>query len=496
MTLSLTDVVDLEVRLHLDRDADPDLLHARDRALGIDPSGGDTATTLGRWLAALRPGDGSRSVGQQVALAARLATLGVVVTGFVLGWGTTSALFAYDGERPINVLPYVGVVVGLQAAAALVSVLGLVVSRAAPGLLRAMPLWEDLRFVARGLLRLVIDRVARGQHAHGEVAALLGRVRGRHGLYAPLETWLAFGLVQAFGVAVNLGVLANALRLVSFTDLAFGWGTTLDLGAEAFHGVLTVLSWPFAALLPSAVPSEALVQTTQFSRLGRAFAEPAGALLAPAWWRFIVAATVAWGLVPRVLLQGVSRLGLARARRQVPLDTPEVARVLARLGTPRMRARTLDDATAAPGLPADPGARAVAALGPTLVVRWGDVPGEDGVLTALLRSGLQADVAAIHRAGGKAYEADRSTLDALAGLPAGHGVVVVAEVFDEPDRAMRHFLTQVREQVGAGVRITVALVDDLTAPRPVAARDRTRWRSMLGVLGDPYLDVVTLGDRP
>ena len=42
-----------------------------------------------------------------------------------------------------------------------------------------------------------------------------------------------------------IGVLLAAFYLISFSDLAFAWSTTLNLDAETFHSMLNTLSWPW-----------------------------------------------------------------------------------------------------------------------------------------------------------------------------------------------------------------------------------------------------------
>ena len=53
----------------------------------------------------------------------------------------------------------------------------------------------------------------------------------------------------------TLTAVLTALALVVFTDLAFGWSTTLDLDAASLHRVVEALSTPWRELIPAARPS-------------------------------------------------------------------------------------------------------------------------------------------------------------------------------------------------------------------------------------------------
>jgi len=123
-------------------------------------------------------------------------------------------------------------------------------------------------------------------------------------LYAEIERNLLFATVQQGAVAFNLGVLVSFLVAVTFSDLAFGWGTTLRIGADQLHRLCATLSFPWASWLDEATVSAELVRVTQYSRLESNYVQAAEGTsralsMYGQWWRFLVASIIAYGLLDR-----------------------------------------------------------------------------------------------------------------------------------------------------------------------------------------------------
>lgn len=496
--VKLADVIDLEAQLVLDREQEGSRLHARDRAiyLGLSPDAGDQALADGplltQWLDALRSRYLAPRLGQRVALGQRLLSYLLVVLGLGSGWGTAELLLRFgQGTAPVNVGGYLAVVVFGQ----LLVVAVLLASLALRGLLSSVTAGRDvarlLRYLA-GKLEPTLRSARLGDDAERLHAAYL-RARTRVDLYGDLERASLLLLGQWFGVAFNLGLLACCGQLILFSDLAFGWSTSVaSLNADLVHDLCHALAVPFGWLLPEAVPSRELIEHTQYFRLDGRFAGAAegskgDARLAQQWWPFLVACTVTYGLLPRLLLWVGFRQQRARAERQVPLDTPDVQRVLRRLRTPELstQASSLTPQAAEPAQPM--GELAPAQLGQTHLVLYRDLPTAPEYLTPLLRAQLSAEVVAVHRAGGLDARADATLCQQLgeAGLP----VTVATEAWEAPDAGLRRFLAEVRKALGPRTTIRVALVGEASDAGFAPARDAhvRIYRDRLTLLQDPYL---------
>jgi hypothetical protein len=496
--MTLADLVDLEAQLARDRDADPDALAARDRALvageRLDPAW--RGPLLSRWLSLLREAEPGRLYpGRTVAGSLRAIRAALAVGGLLLGWGAAAALLGFTGRDPVNVWDVLLAFVALQLVLFALLVASFVLPIAAVG--------APLAGAFRGAVAALYPRLAaRALRAGGDRAAewqrLWHRLRSRRSLYHGVEPWILLGLTQAFGVAFNVGAILGCMRLIAFSDVAFSWSTTLvQLDGARFHALVQALAAPFGWLWPDAVPSRELVEATRYSRLEGAYlASGAGRAARPdlvgGWWPFLVACIACYGLLPRALTLAVARLQAARLLERLPLDDAEVGRVVRRLAEPHVETGALAPEAAtlqAPPMPAADGA-AHPAGGRCAVVLWRDVPARAGLSAAVARQASCA-VAGLHAAGGRDYEEGALPWSRIAA--GAERVVVVAEAWEAPDKAALRLLRQLRDALGPRRHVTVLLVDAsgeaLRAPPPSEVR---LWEEGIARLEDPYLAVEPL----
>jgi hypothetical protein len=361
----------------------------------------------------------------------------------------------------------------------LATIAAFVWSRRSPGVLAQLPL--------TALFRKSLARMMGADEA--------GRFLARRSLYAGVERWVLFRAMQLGAAAFNLGAIATFVAAVSFTDLAFAWSTTLQVGAEGLQRFCEALSLPWKTWLPDAVPSGALVEATQYFRLDAAYVNaPAGtrvqdAALAGGWWPFLLMCLLVYGLLPRLMLVVWSSLGLNRAFRKLPFDTPDEAEVIVRLTTPRVRRVHGED----PGNVAPLG-EGHQPLGrpqqfstdePTIAVRWRDAEISDEALLSRLRERFGAVVEEpVASAGGHDHGEDEALLRRLEGT--AQPVLVLAEPWNAPDRAFKRLVRSLREHGQSRRKIYVLLTpggDD---------EQRDVWAGYLAELADPYIALDAL----
>ena len=498
--MKLRDVLDLEVQLALDEGQDDRALRTRDRSLYLSmaeaPAGSDGL--LSAWLAALRERLGGPQVGERFEGAQRVLSYVLAIAGLSVGWGTAELLLHFEqGGAPVNVGYFVLVMVLGQLATLVLLALSTVLRRAIAQLPVVGDVGRLLRFLTLRLQRLMSESTSHDERLEAQRAALQ-RVRTRMGLYQDLERYALLGQSQLFALCFNLGALASCVRLILLSDLAFAWSTSVaSLDAEQVQRVCALLAWPFGWLIPEAVPSADLIEHTQYFRLEGRFAgaEPGtrgNAALAGEWWRFLVACTVTYGLLPRIFTLSLFRYRLRRAERRVPLDTPSVQRVLARMTTPEV-------ATQAPRLAqqgAEPArhvsAEATSPTGAASLVLYRDLPTSVALLTAELVRHLGVRVEHVLRAGG--FDAqDEAAL--LAQVRASRSsACLVTEAWEAPDKSLRNLLAALREALGPRQTLRVVLVGEASEHGYAAPADADvrLFRDRLTLLADPYLTVETL----
>src|SRR5690606_3081978 len=258
------------------------------------------------------------------------------------------AAFRHDGTYPVNVVRLLALLVAPQLV--LVELTLLMMPPRVPGL---RVLQDALAALHPGALaEPLFRRLAPDARVAAEVLGA-GAGRTASGRFAK---WQMLTWSQAAAVAFNVAALLTAFLLITFTDLAFGWSTTLALDPPAVSRIVEALAWPWRGLAPAAVPSLELIERSQFFRLESVNGFPAGASRdLTGWWSFTVLAIACYGLAPRIVLLAFSAWRLHVATRALLVEDPRVAALLGRMTTP-----ALQTAADAPG-PAGPAHREAAA---------------------------------------------------------------------------------------------------------------------------------------
>ncbi|MCR9243428.1 MAG: DUF2868 domain-containing protein [bacterium] len=446
----------------------------------------------GAWLAAVRK---QRDDLPGFWLGRGLWLVGLLLLGLGLltGGGAASALLAYDGSEPVNVLPFLAFFCLLQIVLLVVLAVFLLRSRGGgggPGLLHRPIAWLAQRLG--------------GRRRSADLAAALRTLHTRRGVYSAVERWSLFTLAQRFGVAFNVGALLVALHAIVFSDLVFSWSTTLALEPSTVHGIARGLALPWSFVSSAVVDLDA-VTASQWARMPGAFVAattPADALiLSDQWWRFLVAGLVTYGLLPRVLAFGLGAWCERRALKNVRLDHvafqdlfdrlllggsgwqgPEPASVVG-------PAPMAGQGPATPHAPTGPGTA-------TAAVAWGSIARRREQVVGLVGRRFGGEPVAMVTAGAAELDADQAALAELRACKAGR-VAFVAAAGHQPTRDVIAFVERLRNAVGETTPIVIGLVDfgDAGEFRDAEADERSAWQRSLGALDDAYLWVEAMGAK-
>jgi hypothetical protein len=488
--LSLAELIDLEVRLLEDRERDPGEVAMRDAriadALGGRAAGLSRRQLVRHWLAAVDEPAGV-SVGERISGVYRLAGIVLPIVAFAVGAGTAAGLLAYDGRDPVNIVGYLAVLVFLQAALIVLTVVGMLPRAWLGGVTRVLGF--DRGAGVPALLRELAHRSTRTLADHGVVGArgraALGRLAAWQTIYADVERWLLTALTQRAAVAFNLGALAATIYLVTVRALAFAWSTTLEVDPAVmtrfFHAMATPWLW-----LEPAVPSRELVAASRYFP-GRAY-DPD---LLGDWWPFLVAALVTYALVPRIVLAAYAAANARRARARLTLDHGECAALCERLlqhTTLWGRGDAVGPAVAATPSPDPAAGCALPANGVMVrVLRWADAAVSRDDVARLVGTKYGWQVASLDDVRGDDDPGERRRLAELAA--SDRPVLVVAEAFEPPSKSVQRLLQNVRGSIGERVPVIVALLGGQhgsPAPKPDDVRI---WSQRVAALGDPWLRV-------
>lgn len=168
-------------------------------------------------------------------------------------------------------------------------------------------------------LPLLGTLVAAGAAAFGRDRPWLFRWRQKNLHWYPrrAQRWQMLVGLQGFWLLLGLGMLLGFWTLLLFTDLAFGWSSTLLNGEQSPLRLMQLMAAPWAWLWPAAVPDAALLDATRYVRI-----DPQASSIERAgdWWPFLMASLLFYNLLPRALLAlvGLLRVRQLKARRPGP----------------------------------------------------------------------------------------------------------------------------------------------------------------------------------
>jgi hypothetical protein len=346
MSLGLGELFDLEALLLREKNESEEVRRARYRVLGRRAiERGISPDNTAGLLRTLVRSDGAPTPGTRFEAAVgwfhTLLSFGALVVGFFVAVG----LFITGGAHPVNVLHVLAAVVGVQVVLLLILLLALIPRNRTgpPGLVQ--------EFLLRGLQAL-LTRVMPDTDPQ-----LVRTIVGRLNVHMGLTRWLLLRAAQIFGVFFNLALLTGFLVRIVFTDIAFGWSTTLHLDAAEIRRLMKIVSSPWSWLLPKAVPTEEMIRLTQYSHLeGNYVVHAAGERsLSPAilggWWRFLVLSTMTYGFLPRLLVLTIAELRVRRIVAETPERNEELRRLVDWMKLPLVTT-SADGTEAAPALPA------------------------------------------------------------------------------------------------------------------------------------------------
>ena len=119
---------------------------------------------------------------------------------------------------------------------------------------------------------------------------------------------------------------------MAVTDLAFGWQSTLRVGAEGMGAVVSLLALPWSWLPPQwgLVPDLAQIEGSRIV-LKDGIAALASADLA-AWWPFLAMCLLLYAVLPRLVLLSLTHSCLRRLEREGV--HPDLARIADRMRSP------------------------------------------------------------------------------------------------------------------------------------------------------------------
>jgi len=446
---------------------------------------------------------GDPSLGARCARFQRVSSALLVIAGIVFGWLAAGAVLFYDGTHPVNVVRVLAVFVGAQ----FLLLVGLAFTMLPPDLLQKIPgaegLQDLLRTISPGNLRKLLFRWLPAS-VRSDATDLLARGRYHHVIFGRVEKWGIIFSAQSFAASFYAGALAGCLYLIVFSDLAFGWSTTLEAKDESIHRLTTALSSPWASAAPNAVPSLQLIEESRHFRMDSGPAgsgRDADANLLGDWWPFLIACMVLYGLLPRLLSYGFARWRYQAALQHGILHAPGVSDVLDRLNRSMIRTRAEDPMDARPGESAEESSVPAPMLPADqhhVFIRWSDAGQQTGTFSDWASARLGVTSCDIFAAGGSAsIQEDEQTIDSVAAAQEETAVFFICNAWEPPVAECMDFLTSLSGRLGNGRGVVILpLGRNGVEIAPPSSDHLNQWQHRVRQTGDPRLVVKRIESAP
>ncbi len=471
----------VEIPIHLDADRGrsyAERLH-RDRTIGASISAQDPARRVRAWrsqVAATFASD-EQSLGERLERGRRIIGFLMLILGAATGLGVASAVFHYDGTWPVNVVTVLAVLVLLQLALVMLTLV-LLVPRI-PGISVLQDLIRAINPSA--LVAAVYKRVARLEE---DRADLLVWPAARGPAIARFARWQMLMWSQVGAIAFNIAALATAAALIAFTDLAFGWSTTLRVDSDAATRITNALSFPWSSVWPEAVPSATLIESSRFFRLASASPPNISAESLTGWWPFLLAAIVTYGLLPRLFLLIFAAWRLRAATVHLLLDDPQVKALLDRmcasevlLGADGVEAPAASTSIAATRVPTGTPSQAAAIV-------WSNAIATEAVNAWSARN-LRKEVMQIVEAGGGRDLEDDAAVARLIAEGRPRAVLLFVRAWEAPLLDLQDFIESLRAAVGRSCSIILVPIGSGNAAADES--QRMTWSRWIARIADPAL---------
>ncbi|MBF0201712.1 MAG: DUF2868 domain-containing protein, partial [Desulfamplus sp.] len=179
--------------------------------------------------------------------------------GIMGGFFLCLSFFSYTGKQPLNVSYFLAGAILPQLLLLLILLAGVfTASKLNPGGISSFISYPFLGSMAEKLF-MAMNRTILGKisPSHMQViSSALSIVRQGREVYGSIFFWPLFMIMQIFAIAFNGALLCFILFRVFFFDTAFGWQSTIQVGAEVIEKIVRFTAYPWSWMHPSgfAVP--------------------------------------------------------------------------------------------------------------------------------------------------------------------------------------------------------------------------------------------------
>ena len=474
-SVSLTEAIDIPAWLEQDRQNDWQARIQRDQQIrhqeeigphhDSKPKGGHEKQVL-QWWSQVQSQVDENSPGQVLTSIFKRVSGVAILIGFIAGIALAASLLHYDGAQPINVLVLLIVLVLIPLLLFLFSLL--------------IPVFSSNSLISS--LNVGNQLFAFLKRKHPVLQEFFSSSRSDRARDTLLR-WKLLLCSQQFGIALALAALLTLLAKVSFSDLAFGWSTTLDFQSSSLTPWIQALATPWSAWLPEAVPTDQLIEESRFYRLENGVRALSAEALT-GWWKFIAMCLLVYGIGFRLLAAGLASMNYKKATKALLMQHSEVTALIERFNAPTNLHGTAPVVTA-DNESEDDEDHAIAKFdyqSADLIILWNRATlfektiQHEHIIELTSEDALQLD------SGG--FE----SFDKISEKKSVENIHIITKAWEPPLLEFHDLIIKLRERFGSRVVISIQpIAADQRAPEPV---DVEIWRHSLEKLQDPKVYIL------
>jgi len=224
-------------------------------------------------------------------------TFVLVILGFIFGLFSAIGLLSYNGSEPVNVIYFISVVIFLPILTMMLTIFSMFRANSAKSVLVHI----SPAFWMEKILALLPNSMSDN----------IKEIK----INPLLSNWLIIKRSQLIALFFSIGLFVGLLGVVITKDIAFAWSTTLQITPDMLYEFLHIISIPWSYILPSAIPSQELIEHSQYFRLGDRLSENiiSHASSLGEWWKFLALSTLFYAILLRFVVLIISSFGLRYA---------------------------------------------------------------------------------------------------------------------------------------------------------------------------------------
>ncbi|MDY0132494.1 MAG: DUF2868 domain-containing protein [Desulforegulaceae bacterium] len=256
--------------------------------------------------------------GEWSVSAVKLIVLIFSVLFFLIGLFTAFGFLSYSGVSPINVFYYFGIFAGFQILILPFAFIPFFF-RNEKSFFKKFSLFLPVAGFFKIAFQKIFKKFFHKSSSDPSVLYSFDFLKYSQPLF-----WLFFTISQGIIALFSTGVLIGTLIKVTGSDLAFGWQTTLNPGAEYIYKIVSFIASPWAWFIPESMANPSMDQIIGSKIILKEGIASLSTQDMTSWWPFLCFSVLFYSIIPRFIIMLVAYFNYSRTIKKYPKDSSEL----------------------------------------------------------------------------------------------------------------------------------------------------------------------------